>query len=192
MDNLHQIFFSWLTASLKLLIKTSVVRFSYERNVFFPKIFSLSAHWRNSKLTCEKQSVFFFFSTKGVESYDTYFCCSFNVVWGSMLHLSIVNTGNFSQPKGSCAAHFSLSYFYVFFFLKSVGCLQVGYRFIPSMATICRSLSNQSNQSLPDRALESEQWHTESTCSLLFAAFFEVSLLQSGCIPYACQSRSIS
>lgn len=77
--------------------------------------------------------------------------------YGDRCFITIVNTGNFSQPKGSCAAHFSLSYFNVFFFLKSVGCLQVGYRFIPSMATICRSLSNQSNQSLPDRALESEQ-----------------------------------
>lgn len=188
MDNLHQIFFSWLTASLKLLIKTSVVRFSYERNVFFPKIFSLSAHWRNSKLTCEKQSGFFFFSTKGVESYDTYFCCSFNVVWGTMLHYDCQYWLFFTTKGELCSTFFSL----LFFFLKSVGCLQVGYRFIPSMATICRSLSSQSNQSLPDRALESEQWHTESTCSLLFAAFFEVSLLQSGYIPYACQSRSIS
>lgn len=191
MDNLHQIFFSWLTASLKLLIKTSVVRFSYERNVFFPKIFSLSAHWRNSKLTCEKQSGFFFFQPKEWNLMIHIFVVL--LMWyGDRCFITIVNTGNFSQPKGSCAAHFSLSYFNVFFFLKSVGCLQVGYRFIPSMATICRSLSNQSNQSLPDRALESEQWHTESTCSLLFAAFFEVSLLQSGCIPYACQSRSIS
>lgn len=73
--------------------------------------------------------------------------------YGDRCFITIVNTGNFSQPKGSCAAFFSL----LFFFLKSVGCLQVGYRFIPSMATICRSLSNQSNQSLPDRALESEQ-----------------------------------
>lgn len=187
MDNLHQIFFSWLTASLKLLIKTSVVRFSYERNVFFPKIFSLSAHWRNSKLTKNKV-VFFFFQPKEWNLMIRIFVVL--LMWyGDRCFITIVNTGKFFTTKGElCSTFFSL----LFFFLKSVGCLQVGYRFIPSMATICRSLSNQSNQSLPDRALESEQWHTESTCSLLFAAFFEVSLLQSGCIPYACQSRSIS
>lgn len=74
--------------------------------------------------------------------------------YGDRCFITIVKTGNFFTTKGElCSTFFSL----LFFFLKSVSCLQVGYRFIPSMATICRSLSNQSNQSLPDRALESEQ-----------------------------------
>lgn len=184
MDNLHQIFFSWLTASLKLLIKTSVVRFSYERNVFFSKnIFTIS-----SLEELKINLLNFFFQPKEWNLVIHIFVVL--LMWyGDRCFITIVNTGNFFTTKGElCSTFFSL----LFFFLKSVGCLQVGYRFIPSMATICRSLSNQSNQSLPDRALESEQWHTESTCSLLFAAFFEVSLLQSGYIPYACQSRSIS
>lgn len=31
--------------------------------------------------------------------------------YGDQCFITIVNTGNFSQPKASCAAHFSISYF---------------------------------------------------------------------------------
>lgn len=123
--------------------------------LFSKNIFTISS-LKELKINLRKTRCFlfcFFFSTKGVESYDTYFCCSFNVVWGTMLHYDCQYRLFFTTKGELCSTFFSL----LFFFLKSVGCLQVGYRFIPSMATICRSLSNQSNQSLPDRALESEQ-----------------------------------
>lgn len=155
--------------------------------VFSKKIFSISAHWRYLKLNLAKTRWVLFFFTNGEESYNT---CIFFLKWyGDRCFIRLSIPVIFHNQRRELTVHFSISYFS---FLKIVGCLQVGCNFIPSMATICWSLSSRSNKSLPDRALESEQWHTESTCSLLFAAFFEVSLLLSGCILYAYQFQSIS